>query len=59
MDLVGIAAVIGALSALVVSLTGIVVAFRVVSPQGKYTTRSRTDDQTTNTLPPQPGKPPG
>lgn len=58
-DWFGVAAVIAALSGLVVAMTGIVVAFRVASPRGRLKTRTKTDKSTSETLPPNPPEPGG
>lgn len=57
MDLLGVAAVIAAVSTLVATLTATVVAFRVLPRVGEVKTRTRTDEQTSKTLPPTSAKP--
>lgn len=57
MDLFGIAAVIAAVSGLVVSLTAMVVAFRVVAPVGEPGDKGKRRQSRSRALPPDSPKP--
>jgi hypothetical protein len=57
MDLLGVAAVIAALSGLVVAATGMVVALRVVAPVGEPGSKVKVFKRRSRSLPPDSPKP--